>query len=338
VAGLLWLLLADRRRVAVEAAETRGVRRGERWFKELVQHSSDAILVTGRSGEIRYATPSIERIVGYPSDELIGGSLLDLAGSRDLEAVAATLAEVGGTPRAEEWSLLHRDGTTVPVEALLARWAEGEGGHGVLLNLRDVRDRKALEDQLRHRAFHDELTGLANRALFEDRLTHALTRARRHDGCVAVLFFDLDDFKPVNDALGHAAGDTLLKEIARRLAECLRASDTGARVGGDEFAVLLEDPALPGDVEEVAGRLLESIGRPLVVRAARARPRTCCAMPTSPCTPPSAPARAASRASSRRCGRWRLIGCTCAPTWSAPWSGTSSPFSTSRSSSSIRAP
>jgi diguanylate cyclase (GGDEF)-like protein len=135
----------------------------------------------------------------------------------------------------------------------------------VLLNLRDVRERKALEDQLRHRAFHDELTGLANRALFEDRLTHALARARRHDGRVAVLFFDLDDFKPVNDALGHAAGDTLLKEVALRMAECLRASDTGARVGGDEFAVLLEDPTVPDDIDDVAGRLLEAIGRPLVV-------------------------------------------------------------------------
>ena len=265
VAGLLWVLLAGRRRAAVEAAETRGVRRSERWFKELVQHSSDAILVTGQSGEIRYATPSIERIVGYPSDELTGRSLLDLSPSSELEAVAATLSEVDGSPRSEEWSLLHRDGTSVPVEALLARWGESDDGYGVLLNLRDVRERKALEDQLRHRAFHDELTGLANRALFEDRLTHALARARRHGGRVAVLFFDLDDFKPVNDALGHAAGDALLKEVARRLAECLRASDTGARVGGDEFAVLLEDPSLPDDVDDVAGRLLKSLGRPLVV-------------------------------------------------------------------------
>ena len=265
VAGLLWILLAGRRRAAVEAAETRGVRRSERWFKELVQHSSDAILVTARSGEIRYATPSIERIVGYPSDELMGRSLLDLTPGGDPEAVAATLSEVDGSPRSEEWSLLHRDGTSVPVEALLARWGESEEDYGVLLNLRDVRERKALEDQLRHRAFHDELTGLANRALFEDRLTHALARARRHDGRVAVLFFDLDDFKPVNDALGHAAGDTLLKEVARRLAQCLRASDTGARVGGDEFAVLLEDPTLPDDIDEVTDRLLEAIGRPLVV-------------------------------------------------------------------------
>jgi diguanylate cyclase (GGDEF)-like protein/PAS domain S-box-containing protein len=265
VAGLLWVLLAGRRRAAVEAAETRGVRRSERWFKELVQHSSDAILVTGRTGEIRYATPSIERIVGHPSDELMGRSLLDLAPGGDLEAVAATLSEVGGSPRSEEWRLLHRDGTSVPVEALLARWGEDDEGYGVLLNLRDVRERKALEDQLRHRAFHDELTGLANRALFEDRLTHALARARRHGGRVAVLFLDLDDFKPVNDALGHAAGDTLLKEVARRLAECLRASDTGARVGGDEFAVLLEDPSLPDDIDDVAGRLLDWMRRPLEV-------------------------------------------------------------------------
>jgi diguanylate cyclase (GGDEF)-like protein/PAS domain S-box-containing protein len=262
VAVLLWLLLAGRRKAAVEAAETRALR----WFRGLVQNSSDAILVTRPTGEIRYATPSIERIVGHPAGELAGRSLVDLAPEADREALAAALADVGATPRSDEWRVRHRDGTTVPVEAVLARWDDdNRSGDAVVVNLRDVRERKALEDQLRHRAFHDELTGLANRALFEDRLTHALARARRHAAWVAVLFLDLDDFKPVNDALGHPAGDALLQEVARRIAECLRASDTGARVGGDEFAVLLEDAASPAEADEVAERLLESIRQPVVL-------------------------------------------------------------------------
>jgi diguanylate cyclase (GGDEF)-like protein/PAS domain S-box-containing protein len=261
VAVLLWLLLAGRRKAAVEAAETRALR----WFRGLVQNSSDAILVTRPTGEIRYTTPSIERIVGHPADELAGRSLVDLAPEADREALAVALADVGATPRSDEWEMRHRDGTTVPVEAVMARWDDRRNGDAVVVNLRDVRERKALEDQLRHRAFHDELTGLANRALFEDRLTHALARARRHKAWVAVLFLDLDDFKPVNDALGHPAGDALLQEVARRIAECLRASDTGARVGGDEFAVLLEDAASPEEADEIAERLLEAIRQPVVL-------------------------------------------------------------------------
>ena len=196
---------------------------------------------------------------------MIGHSLIELADASEVETLAAALSDVGATPRSEEWDITHRDGTSMPVEAVLARWNGDGDGQAVLVNLRDVRERKALEDQLRHRAFHDELTGLANRALFEDRVTHALARARRHGGRVAVLFFDLDDFKPVNDALGHAAGDMLLREVALRLAGCLRASDTGARVGGDEFAVLLEDPSDPGDVDDVATRLLDSVRGPVLV-------------------------------------------------------------------------
>jgi diguanylate cyclase (GGDEF)-like protein/PAS domain S-box-containing protein len=264
-AAVLWLLMAGRRRAAVEAAETRGLRQSELWFRGLVQNSSDAILVTHPFGEIRYATPSIERIAGHPAEEVTGRSLIDLVPEAEREALATALAEVGATPRSDEWTLRHRDGTSVPVEAMLARWYDDRDGDAVLVNLRDVRERKRLEEQLRHQAFHDELTGLANRALFDDRLTHALARGRRHGGWVAVLFLDLDDFKPVNDAMGHAVGDTLLCEVSRRLAECLRVSDTGARVGGDEFAVLLEDPASPAEIDEVAARLLESIRQPVVL-------------------------------------------------------------------------
>ena len=121
---------------------------------------------------------------------------------------------------------------------------------GIVVNARDVSDRKALEAQLTHQAFHDPLTGLANRALFFDRVTHALERRERMQDGLAVLFLDLDNFKTVNDSLGHAAGDRLLVAAAVRLGVCVRASDTVARLGGDEFAVLIEDAT--GDMASVA--------------------------------------------------------------------------------------
>ena len=136
---------------------------------------------------------------------------------------------------------------------------------GILLNFRDVSDRVALEEQLRHQAFHDDLTGLANRALFEDRLTLALSRGRRHEGQLAVIFVDLDDFKTVNDSLGHAVGDELLRTTAQRLASCLRAQDTAARLGGDEFAILLEDLSSPDEAWEIAERLRRALEPPVVL-------------------------------------------------------------------------
>jgi diguanylate cyclase (GGDEF)-like protein len=134
--------------------------------------------------------------------------------------------------------------------------------NGLVVNMRDVTDRKRLEDQLRHRAFHDDLTGLANRALFENRIAHASTVARRRGRSLAVLFLDVDDFKTINDSLGHAAGDELLRLVAARIATVLRAGDTAARQGGDEFAVLLEDLDGSDEAETVANRILDALVAP----------------------------------------------------------------------------
>jgi diguanylate cyclase (GGDEF)-like protein len=143
-------------------------------------------------------------------------------------------------------------------------WAHGTrpGEPGCILTGRDVSERKKLERELRHQAFHDSLTGLANRALFEDRLAHALAALRRRDGGLAVLFIDLDDFKTVNDSLGHSSGDDLLRTVGERLRASLRDADTAARLGGDEFGVLLEGADTVEDATEVAKRLLAALEPP----------------------------------------------------------------------------
>jgi diguanylate cyclase (GGDEF)-like protein/PAS domain S-box-containing protein len=141
----------------------------------------------------------------------------------------------------------------------------GESIVGRVWSFHDVTERKRLEDDLSHQAFHDSLTGLANQALFFDRLEHAVHRTRRSADDIAVLFMDLDSFKTVNDGLGHAAGDRLLVEIGRRVERCVRAGDTAARLGGDEFAVLLENLAGPDQPLAVAGRIITAIEQPMIL-------------------------------------------------------------------------
>jgi diguanylate cyclase (GGDEF)-like protein len=158
-------------------------------------------------------------------------------------------------------------------EVLYTDLLKDENVRGIVLNGRDVSERKAFEEQLEHQAFHDPVTGLPNRALFVERVRHAAARTLRDAGGLAVLFLDLDDFKTINDSLGHAAGDSVLLEVAKRLAASIRASDTAARFGGDEFAILLEDIVDAQEAADTAERVLESLedtlrieGKELLVR------------------------------------------------------------------------
>ena len=168
-----------------------------------------------------------------------------------------------------ECALRHRDGSVRQFEVLYTDLLDDENVRGIVLNSRDVSERKAFEEQLAHQAFHDPVTNLANRALFVERVRHAVPRARREGARLAVLFIDLDDFKTINDSLGHAAGDAVLLEVAKRLDGSIRPSDTAARFGGDEFAVLLEDVGGAQDAADTAERILESLAAPLRSRARR---------------------------------------------------------------------
>jgi diguanylate cyclase (GGDEF)-like protein len=161
--------------------------------------------------------------------------------------------------------LRRKDGSVCQLETVFTDLLDDPNVAGVVVTARDVTERRALEEQLAHQAFHDSLTGLANRALFRDRVEHALELTRRRDRVIAVLFIDLDDFKTINDSLGHAAGDDLLVAVARRLQACLRPEDTCARLGGDEFGIMVENISEPEAAVVVATRILGALAEPLAL-------------------------------------------------------------------------
>lgn len=244
------------------------LQRSEERFRSLVQNSSDVITVIGPDTTIKYQTPSIERVLGYEPAALIGTRLIDLAHPDDAARVAALCRRTTRSYAATsvvEWRMRRRDGSYVYAETISSDLLENDAVRGFVLTSRDVTERRVLEDQLRHQAFHDPLTDLANRALFADRVQHALARRSGRSDFPAILFLDLDDFKAVNDSLGHSGGDVLLRSVGRRLRDCIRSEDTAARLGGDEFGILLDGTGGESEAREVAGRIMTEIARPFAV-------------------------------------------------------------------------
>ncbi|HWC35373.1 MAG TPA: EAL domain-containing protein [Mycobacteriales bacterium] len=170
-----------------------------------------------------------------------------------------------GTQLDASLTLTRADGSPLPISFTCAPTRDGDRVDGAVLAFRDDTERLGYEAQLAHHAFHDQLTGLANRRLFIDRLDQALLRDFRRAGGSAVLFADVDRFKLINDSLGHQAGDRLLTEVARRLLTVIRDGDTVARFGGDEFTLLLEDVRGPGEAHDVANRILQAMETPIEV-------------------------------------------------------------------------
>ncbi len=344
----------------VRLSAEQAARESEARFRSLVQNSSDIIAVIDDDTTIRYLTPSVERLLGHRPDALLGQHLSRLLHPDDQGRAAAVLADTLGNPNPAapapvEWRLRRREGQWFFAEVIVTNLLADPTIGGLVLTIRDIQERKALESQLTHQAFHDPLTKLANRALLSDRVSHAQARSQRDGRPCAVLLLDLDDFKTINDTLGHAAGDEVLIEAARRLHGCIRAGDTAARLGGDEFAVLLEDTPDAARAREVAERIAAALKQPILlggketflVRVSMgialgvpsdARAASSCATPTWRCTWPRRRARAAARSStpSMRAAVLRALAAGGRP---APRAGArpSSSSSTSRSSTCDRA-
>jgi diguanylate cyclase (GGDEF)-like protein/PAS domain S-box-containing protein len=252
--------LTDRKRVE----EERALHLSEERFRSLVQNAADIISIVNPDGTIRYQSPSVENILGYSADNMVGTTIYTYLHPDDSETVVESLSMLYADPTVAQRALLrarHADGSWRHLEAIGANLLHDPNVGGLLLNIRDITERKALEDRLTHQAFHDPLTGLPNRMFFNNRLQIAADAARRRDSNIAVVFLDIDNFKVINDSLGHQAGDKLLIEVAQRLRGALRSSDTVARFGGDEFTFLLETDVTQESVIQTVERVQEELAQ-----------------------------------------------------------------------------
>jgi len=267
-----------RRRNAFLNGEQHGLRASEARFRGLVQHSSDLIAVVARDGSLTYVSPSAARVLECSSAALEGTPISTIVHLDDRprvdELLALPIEDIAG--RTIEWRLRIGDGRQTrerwrTFESVVSAVDPNYERSAIVLNSRDVTDRRELEEALRQRASHDGLTGLANRAVLMDALERALARAGRTGKRIGLLFIDLDDFKVVNDSFGHAAGDAALVELAARVRRVVRADAVVARFGGDEFAVLLEDLDGPEQAVAVAKRIHDAVRRPLIVSGTERR-------------------------------------------------------------------
>jgi len=228
-----------------------------------MEATADGLLVVDDIGRIRMFNAQFAQMWRIPGDvlrdkddeEALSFVVDQLA---DPESFLAKVHELYAAPGAESFDVLEfKDGRVF--ERFSKPLRVNDRVVGRVWSFRDVSERKQLEEQLHHQAFHDPLTGLANKTLFVDRVEHAVARSGRATGRLVLLYMDLDNFKTVNDTLGHAAGDSLLVAVTDRLLECVREADTLARLGGDEFALLIEDAASEADAIDVANRILNAL-------------------------------------------------------------------------------
>ncbi len=233
----------------------------ENRFRSLAQNSSDVLTLIDRDGTVSYQSPAAGRIFALTGSALVGKHVTDWVHPHDLEMFTSALELAAESSEIRiECRFRHADGSYRFAETAVTNLLDDPTVAALVLNTRDVTDRRRLQDELRERALHDSLTGLPNRALFLERAQHALDS--REPRSLVTCFLDVDDFKSINDNLGHAAGDELLCTLAERLAACLRPEDTVARFGGDEFAILLEDTELSTAVM-VVERILEATAAPM---------------------------------------------------------------------------
>lgn len=269
--------------LAIEESQ-RQLRRADALRRTIYDSAPFAIVALDLRGVIQAMNPAAEMLLGYSADELVGRATPAIYHDpQEMTLRAAQLsAELGepvpagvevfmararrGRPDEREWTCIRKDGRRTPVILVMTTLSNEAGEPAGYLGISyDVTERKRAEEHIRHMAHHDALTGLPNRVLLQERLSAALTRARRENDCVALMFIDLDRFKNINDSLGHHVGDGILRIVAERLHATVRASDTVARMGGDEFVVLLPKVSHVGDCELVARKMIAALGDPMQV-------------------------------------------------------------------------
>ncbi len=252
------------------------LRQSEELFRSLVESAADyAIYMLDPGGKVMSWNRGAEKAKGYGRDEILGRHFSTFFTKEDVEQGTPErhlkLALEGGSWEHQGWRV-RKDGSRFWANTVLTALRDASGEvRGFSKVSRDMTEAKAMEEQLKRQALTDPLTNLANRALFRDRVEHAFARRERRDERLAVLFLDLDGFKKINDTLGHEAGDHLLVEVAARLQDCVRPSDTAARMGGDEFAILLDDLKGPSDAARVAERILGALSAPYDLAEGRVR-------------------------------------------------------------------
>ncbi|MGZ4493507.1 MAG: putative bifunctional diguanylate cyclase/phosphodiesterase [Nocardioides sp.] len=266
VGWFIWFRrLVDRHRsLERRLTERQAVDASERRLLALVQSSADLIVVLEPDGTTSFVSPSAQQMLGLDPDDLVGSPVDQLLAPEDMPVLTSIVGAGREGDQQVRLGLVHADGRQLVADGTVTNLVADPTVGAWVLTLRDVTEQHALQEELAHQAFHDSLTGLANRQLFANRLDHALRRRAGRSRPATVLFCDLDDFKVVNDSHGHSIGDQLLVAVAERLRGALREGDTAARLGGDEFAVLMEDADVTV-AREVAGRILEQLAEPVQV-------------------------------------------------------------------------
>jgi len=243
------------------------IHESEAHFRAIFEHAGVAIYLASPEGTILEANPAFGELLGYPPAQVVGRQAAAFSPAEDVEATAELVRELRSGVREAitvERRFLHTGGHLLVGELTMSLVSHGSAPCFIAL-IQDVTERKRMEAALMRQAFEDDLTALPNRALFRDRLKHALERRHRTHARVAVLLLDLDGFKRVNDSLGHAAGDELLRVVGRRLGASVRSGETVARLGGDEFVVILEDLGPDEDPYVLAERLVALMALPIPV-------------------------------------------------------------------------